>query len=77
MPKIAWAKQVFNAYNSIEDNDKVFTEEGVFVGKATTWRARATATTPGSVQLNTGVWISGDVEKLIDGWKITKNCVLS
>lgn len=77
MPKIAWAKQVFNAYNSIEDNDKVFTEDNVLIGKATTWRARATVKTPGSVQLNTGVWISGDVEKLIDGWKITKNCVIS
>ena len=77
MPKLAWVKKIFNAYNSIEENDKVFTEEGVFAGTATTWKARATAKTPGSVQLNTGIWISGDVEKVIDGWKITKNCVLS
>lgn len=77
MPKIAWAKQVFNAYNCIEENDKVYSEEGTLAGKATTWKTRATAESPGSVQLNTGIWISGDVEKLIDGWKITKNCIIS
>ena len=77
MPKIAWAKPIFNAYNNINENDNVFTEEGLLAGTGTTWKASATAKTPGSVQLNTGTWISGDVEKLIDGWKITKNCVIS
>jgi hypothetical protein len=77
MPKIAWAKPIFNAYNSIEEDDKVFTEEGVLVGTASTVRTRVTEKTPGSIQLNTGIWVSGDVEKLIDGWKITKNCVIS
>lgn len=77
MPKIAWAKKLYNAYNCVNINDKIFSEQGVLAGKATTWKAKPTQNSPGSVQLNTGIWISGDLEKMTDGWKITKNCSIS
>lgn len=77
MPKIAWAKQLFNAYNCVEEHDKVFTDEGVLIGSATTWKSRCTQKSPGGVQLNTGIWISGDLEKMTNGWKVTKNCSIS
>ncbi len=77
MPKIAWAKHVFNAYNCVEEHDKVFSEQGVLAGTATTWKTKATQKSPGSVQLNTGIWISGDLEKTMNGWKLTKNCSIS
>ena len=46
MPKIAWAKQVFNAYNSIKKNQKVYLIDGTYIGTANGWTARCTSTKP-------------------------------
>ena len=46
MPKIAWAKKLYNAYNCLNINDKVFSEQGVLAGTATTWKARPTQNSP-------------------------------
>lgn len=79
MPKIAWAKQLYNAYNHIKKNDKVYTETGEFLGTANGYCARCTATSPGSVQVgdSNGYWISGDVEKKNNDWYMTSTCKLS
>lgn len=72
MSKIAWSKQTFDAYHYIKKNQKVLLPDGTCIGIANGWAARCTATTPGSIQLDTGVWISGDVEKENDYWIMTE-----
>ena len=72
MPKIAWAKQAFNAYNSIKKNQKVYLIDGTYIGTANGWTARCTSTKPGSIQLDSGEWISGNVEKKNNCWFMTK-----
>ena len=71
MPKIAWAKNVYNAYNHIKKGDKVFDSEGNLLGVADGGYARCTAKSSGSVFLNnSSKSVSGDVEKTDDGWKL-------
>lgn len=77
MPKIAWAKKIYNAYNNIKENDKVYNDNGELIGNATTIKLRCTYKNPGSVHLDTGLWISGDVEKNNDGWKLCENCKIN
>ena len=77
MPKIAWAKQLYNAYNSIEKNQKIFDFNGNMIGISTSYKFRCTATNPGGVQIDNGKWISGKVEKVKDGWKLTDECNIS
>ena len=77
MPKIAWAKNIFNAYHSVKTGDKIYAEDGTLMGKANSYKARCTATSPGSVQLENGKWISGDVEKKNNEWHLTKSCKVS
>lgn len=65
MPKTAWAKKLYNAYNIIKKDDKVYTHDGKFLGKATGCFTSCTATSLGSVQVGSknNKWVSGDVEK--------------
>ena len=76
MPKIAWAKQVFSAYHEIKKNQKVFLNDGTYLGTANGWAARCTATKPGSIQLDTGAWISGDVERKNNCWYMTNTATV-
>ena len=68
MPKIAWAKKLYNAYNSIKKDEEVYSTKGIYLGKSNGIASRCTATTPGSIQLDSGKWISGDVEKKDGHW---------
>ena len=77
MPKIAWAKKIYNAYNYVNSGDTVYNKDGTLLGKANNYKARCTATSPGSVQLENGKWISGDVEKKNNAWYLTKSCKIS
>ena len=70
MPKIAWARQLFNAYNHVKKNDKVYDNNGKLIGVADGGYARCTATSPGTVFLGGKKSVSGDVEKYQDGWKL-------
>lgn len=66
MPKIAWAKNLYNAYNNVKKGDTVYDKNENIIGTADGCYARCTATNPGSVCLikdKKFVWISGDVEK--------------
>lgn len=67
----AWAPPTYvNAYNNIKKNDKVFSSSGVLLGTASGCFARCTAKKPGSVQLETGQWISGKAQRTNEGWKL-------
>jgi hypothetical protein len=77
MPKIAWAKNIYNAYNHVETGDTVYNYNGTLLSKANNYKARCTATSPGSVQLENGKWITGDVEKKNNCWYLTKSCKVS
>ena len=70
MPKIAWARQLFNAYHHVKKNDKVYDSNGKLIGVADGGYARCTATSPGTVFLGGKKSVSGDVEKYQDGWKL-------
>ena len=70
MPKTAWARQVFNAYNHIKKGEKVYDSNGKVIGEADGWYARCTATSPGTVFLGGEKSVSRDVEKYQDGWKL-------
>ncbi len=70
MPKIAWARHVYNAYNSVKKGDKVYDKNNNLIGIADGCYLRCTATHPGSVFLGEKLTISGDVEKTNDGWKL-------
>ena len=72
MPKVAWAKKLYNAYNHIKKGDKVYDYNNNLIGTADGWRLRATDKHPGTVFLEDKKSISGDVEKTEDGWKIVK-----
>ena len=79
MPKLAWAKNICNAYNNVKKGENVYAKDGTFLGKANGVYARCTAKSPGSVQLGDPQkhWISGDVEKKNNNWYITDNCSVS
>ena len=71
--KIAWAKHLYNAYNSVKTGDSVYDSSGNLVGKADGCYARPTYKSPGSVCLVSKgkfIWLSGNVEKRENGWKI-------
>lgn len=77
MVKTAWAKHLYNAYNSIKSGDDVYDQNGNKIGKNDGCFGRATSTSPGSVCLfNKGkfIWISGNVEKRENGWTISEDC---
>ena len=89
MPRIiktAWGDQkktatVCNAYNNIKDNDIVIDLQGNIIGVATTYRARATWKSPGSVELINDdkeiIWLSGDVINIENNtWVLTSNANL-
>ena len=76
MPKVAWAKHLFNAYNSIKKGEKVYDADNNLIGESDGVYGRPTDKTCGSVFLirkGKFIWISGDVEKIEKGWKIEKN----
>jgi hypothetical protein len=71
MPKIAWAKRLYNAYNNVEKGDKVYDSNNVLVGVANGCYGRATYKSPGTVLLGVDKAVSGDVEKITNNcWKI-------
>tara|TARA_B100002019_G_C20945818_1_gene439071 strand:- start:265 stop:525 length:261 start_codon:yes stop_codon:yes gene_type:complete len=77
MPKIAWAKHLYNAYHSIKMGDDVYDSNGNLIGQNDGFRARPTDKSPGSVCLvrkGKFIWISGDVEKRENGWVVTDTC---
>ena len=77
MPKIAWAKQLYNAYHSIKMGDNVYDSNGNLIGQNDGFRARPTDKSPGSVCLvrrGKFIWISGDVEKRENGWVVADTC---
>ena len=78
MPKTAWAKHLYNAYNHVKNNDIIYDTCGEkFIGIASTVRFRCTAKSPGGVWLTNGVTISGNVEKKSENeWQIeNKNSI--
>jgi len=74
MPKIAWAKQLYNAYSSVKQGDIIYDKNGAVIGEATDTRARpnGTPSSYGSVYLTNYKWFSGYVEKLENGWSFTE-----
>ena len=70
MPKIAWAKQLYNAYSCVKKGDIIYDKNGAIIGEATDTRARPNGTPSayGSVYLTIYKWFSGYVEKLENGW---------
>tara|TARA_B100000989_G_scaffold284864_1_gene252070 strand:+ start:554 stop:811 length:258 start_codon:yes stop_codon:yes gene_type:complete len=77
MPKTAWAKHLYNAYNSVKAGDDVYDLSGNIIGRNDGCFARPTDKSPGSVCLvrrGKFIWISGDVEKRKNGWTVTKFC---
>ena len=74
--KIAWAKHLYNAYNSVKTGDSVYDSSGNLLGKADGCYARPTYKSPGSVCLvrkGKFIWIEGEVEKRENGWKMQEN----
>ena len=75
MVKVAWAKHLFNAYNSIKKGDKVYDTDNNLLGESDGFYGKPTYKSCGSVCLvrkGKFIWISGDVEKTNNGWKIQK-----
>lgn len=72
MPRIAWARQLFNAYNHVKKNEKVYDNNEKLIGVADGVYARCTATSPGTVFLSEKKSVSGTVEKFRDGWKVVE-----
>lgn len=77
MPRIAWAKNIMNAYNAVKKGDVVYDTGGNLLGVSDGVFGRATATSDGSVHLTTDKWISGKVEKENDHWVIQSECKVS
>lgn len=77
MPRIAWAKNIMNAYNAVKKGDVVYDTGGNLLGVSDGVFGRATATSDGSVHLTTDKWISGKVEKENDYWIIQPECKVS
>lgn len=74
--KIAWAKHLYNAYNSVKAGDSVYDISGNLLGTADGCYARPTYKSPGSVCLirkGKFIWVSGNVEKRENDWKIQEN----
>ena len=77
MPRIAWAKNIMNAYNAVKKGDVVYDTGGNLLGVSDGVFGMATATSDGSVHLTTDKWISGKVEKENDHWIIQSECKVS
>ena len=80
MPKIAWARNVYNAYHNIEPGEEVYRQNGALLGTSDGFKARPTHKSPGSVCLmrkGKFIWISGDVEKNNNKWYVTQSCNIS
>ena len=77
MPRIAWAKNIMNAYNAVKKGDVVYDTGGNLLGVSDGVFGRATTTSDGSVHLTTDKWISGKVEKENDHWVIQSECKVS
>ena len=74
--KVAWAKHLYNAYNSIKAGDSVYDTNEDLLGKADGCYTRPTAKSPGCVCLvrkGKFIWICGDVEKHRDKWKVQED----
>ena len=72
MPKIAWARKAFNAYNAIKKGDNVYDKVHQLIGTANGVLARASATSDDS----------GKVEKIqtnseTTDWKTFPDCQIS
>lgn len=70
MPKIAWARHLYNAYNNIKKGDKVYDENNNLLGIADGGYTRCTQHSPGTVFLGGKKFVSGDVKKVENGWKV-------
>ena len=73
MAKVAWAHNIYNAYNCIKNGEKVYSKQGELLGISDGVYARATYKSPGSVclvRLGKFVWISGNVEKKNNEWHL-------
>jgi len=70
MPRIAWARHLYNAYNNIKKGDKVYDENNNLLGIADGGYARCTHHSPGTVFLGGKKFVSGDVEKVENVWKV-------
>ena len=71
--KIAWAKHLYNAYNSIKNGDSVYDRNNNLIGKADGCYARPTANSPRCVCLvrkGKFIWVCGDKWKVQDDTKI-------
>ena len=73
MPRTAWAKTVYNAYACVKTGDQIYDESGVYLGRASKYKSRCTAKSPGGVELESGQWISGNVENNNGAWYLTGN----
>ena len=74
--KIAWAKHLYNAYNSIKTGDSVYDTNNNLLGKADGCYTRPTAKSPGCVCLvrkGKFLWVCGDVEKCEGNWKVQED----
>ena len=75
MIKLAWTKHVVNAYNNIKKGDKVYDNNDVLIGESDGCYARPTYKESGDVCLvknGTFIWITGNVKKVENEWKICK-----
>ena len=80
MPKIAWARKVYNAYHNIKTGEEVYRQNGELLGTSDGFKARPTDKSPGSICLmrkGKFIWISGDVEKNNNCWYLTESCKVS
>jgi len=71
--KIAWAKHLYNAYNSVNTGENVYDSTGNLLGRADGCYTRPTDKSIGQVCLIRNgkyVWISGNVEKKENGWEL-------
>ena len=49
MPKVAWARHLYNAYHSVQKGDKVYDASGNLLGENDGCFARPTYKSPGEV----------------------------
>ena len=78
--KIAWAKHLYNAYNTIKAGDSVYDTNNNLLGKADGCYARPTDKSPGSVCLVRNekfIWVSGYVEKKEKNWEVQQDTNIS
>ena len=63
-----------NAYHNLPCYVDVYDKHGNFIGNSTGFKARCTATSPGSVQIkkpdNEEFWYSGKILPYLEYWKL-------